>query len=333
MSPSERGELAENLRRAWAEVFSRVEDGVAEPPAYAHPVEPLISEGAAAAKYFLHDAGEAGAFAGKLTVVLDIGGGTTDIAILKSRRLLWRGSIRLAGGDFLTHYLMNHPEFFVALGLRDVAELLSGFTAEKSSLYAGAGAGSRLRSLGELLFSTSRFGQMMELNFSTISGSEVGRGLRTSAWVFLAGVAYYVGLVVRALGDEIADEELSQATFALGGRGATLFRRYAGAPGDSHAPLNQLLASFIAAAGREPADYPNRTVLFSPQAKLEVALGMIGDTAQLQALSEKPAFTVRPMGEEIRFGDGTARRSLEAAEELGAVEDVAYRSWSSSSAS
>ena len=42
-------ELRENLRSAWADLFSKVEGG--EPAADPHPVRDLTSEGAAAAKY------------------------------------------------------------------------------------------------------------------------------------------------------------------------------------------------------------------------------------------------------------------------------------------
>ena len=41
-------------------------------------------------------------------VTIDIGGGTSDLSIWQTNKLLWRNSFRLAGKDVLINYLTNN---------------------------------------------------------------------------------------------------------------------------------------------------------------------------------------------------------------------------------
>jgi hypothetical protein len=132
--------------------------------------------------------------------------------------------------------------------------------------------------------------------------------LRHSAWVYLGGMVFYMGQVVRHLLAEgrVTEEDVRRVSFGLGGRGATFFKRYEGDQGPT-APLNSLLGCFVQGAGLDPARFPHRSVLTSPEAKLEVVLGMVGDSeddrAQLARLSAAPRYAYNPLGETIRAGD------------------------------
>ncbi len=307
---NERG-LRRDLVRAWNDLFP----DRAAPESDDHRVRPLTPESAAAAKYFLNYV-EGGAASGVVNVVLDIGGGTTDIAIVrKSEPPLWRGSFRLAGGDFLTHYLMNNAEYFRHLQLDDLAELRASFSSEWSTLYPPSEAeDNNLKDFGELLFSDARFARAMADRYDVVKDTAEGRGLRHSAFVFMGGLAWYVGLVARRLVAEarIRPEELGAVSFGMGGRGATLFRHHQAASAGRSSPLNDLLGLFLAAAGVDPATHPHRAVLFSRQAKMEVVLGMAGEGAtdldELQLLSQAPASRWTPLGEavSVETADGPA---------------------------
>ena len=103
------------------------------------------------------------------------------------------------GRDFLTHFLINHPQYFVHIDVPDLAELRNSFSSEWSTLYPPNRAqDNNLKAFGELLFSNDRGGAMND-RYSIASGTPEGKGLRHSAWVFLGGMAYYIGLVVREL--------------------------------------------------------------------------------------------------------------------------------------
>lgn len=325
-------DLKENIQRAWTDLFVNVEGGVElDPHPENQPIRPLTSESAAAAKYFLnYNVG--GQFAGPLTIVLDIGGGTTDIAVLSNGSPLWRSSFRLAGGDFVTHFLMNHPDYFEHIGLPDLAELRRSFSDQWSTLYpADAQHDNHLKAFGELLFSNDRFGRAMAERYSVASGTPEGKGLRHSAWVFMGGMAYYLGMVVRDLLDQglVTPEFVGQVTFGLGGRGASLFKRYESAP--SPAGLNDLFGLFILGADLDPETYANRRVLSSPQAKMEVVLGMIGegtaDREQLATLQSAPKSTLVPLGEALSVNTGEGAVLLQGREDrrkLQQATEVAY---------
>lgn len=277
-----------SINQSWSELFDPA--GGAEPA-----VKGLVTEGAAAAKYFVGRQ-----FPGRLLIIFDIGGGTTDVAVLKDQALVWRGSFRLAGGDFVTHYVMNNPGLFEGLKLSDFAQLRRHFSDQTSSLYGDRQQGGQLKSFGELLFSDPRFSRAMRDNFRGIEEEESGEGLRHSAWVFLGGMAFYMGLVVRTLVDrgDVSLGDLKHIGFGLGGRGSTFYRLYGGrGPGS---PLHQLLGCFNQGGGFTAEEASERTELMSEEAKLEVVLGMLGDhprdEADLERLSRRTSADT-PIGE------------------------------------
>jgi hypothetical protein len=309
-----RNYLEDSIRRSWRELFEVEGRGPAE-----GGVRDMIKEGAAAAKYFIGLR-----YPGRLLLVFDIGGGTTDIAVLKDRELVWRGSFRLAGGDFLTHYIMNNPEFFEDLKLTDFAQLRRGFSKQTSSLYGDRQQGGLLKSFGELLFSDPRFSRAMTENYQAIQDEESGEGLRHSAWVYLGGMAFYMGLVVRSLIDQgvLGTEHVRNVGFGLGGRGATFFKQFGGRGADS--ALNKLLGCFNAGGGFTTDEAPDRRELMSDKAKLEVVLGMLsdqpGDDQLLRSLSERLRSDT-PVGETlVRERDGSVL--VEPRGSMGALESV-----------
>jgi hypothetical protein len=311
--------LEDSIRRSWRELFADGPEASEE-----GGVDGLTKEGAAAAKYFVGMD-----FPGRLLLVFDIGGGTTDIAVLKDKQLVWRGSFRLAGGDFVTHYIMNNPEFFEDIKLADFAQLRRSFSEQSSSLYGDRQQGGLLKSFGELLFSDPRFSQNMTDNYQSIQEHESGEGLRHSAWVYLGGMAFYMGLVVRTLVDrgELGMEHVRNVGFGLGGRGATFFKQFGGHGADS--ALNQLLGCFNAGGGFTREEAPERKELMSPSAKLEVVLGMLSERPDDERLLRNLSERIRsdtPAGEALvseRDGAPLAERTTPMSE-LKSLSNLAY---------
>ena len=114
-------------------------------------------------------------------------------------------------------------------------------------------------------------------------------------------------------------------TFGLGGRGATLFKRYHAAAGVQSSPLNDLFGLFVAGAGLAADAYPNRGVLSSPQAKMEVVLGMIapGESGQMERLSAPAASAWIPLGETLAVRTSEGVRTLGPAQDGGDLRRTA----------
>jgi hypothetical protein len=313
MSPDQVEVIHENLREAVRDITG---DGSARIP------KPF-SEGLAAAHYILQG-GKSGEFnRGKLNIIVDIGGGTTDVALWDSVEPLWSGSYRLAGGQFFTAYLMQNPEFFRRFGLDNWADIV----APKDG---GAGfEQGRLTSLGELLFSSPKLGDQLNKEWNMMSGSPEAKGLQRTALTFLAGIAWHVGLVARVLIAEgkLNPESLDNVAFALCGRGSGLFSRLhlgSGATGSAASAdtrISRLLTIFHRAAspgGDQGAPPPRPSVFVSATPKTEVVRGMVKMTPD-QAVSHQ--HSIEPAGLTIPIGTGVlaAEDDIHKAGPLGKI--------------
>ncbi|MBN8527609.1 MAG: hypothetical protein J0M36_00060 [Caulobacterales bacterium] len=291
------GEFLELLRRELRVIRPAAEARMAE--LKTQPIRGLYSEGRAAANYVLSGGlGDHSFVASDLNIVLDIGGGTTDVAIWADNRPLWRGSLRLAGQDFFTAHVIKNPALLRdRLNLGAWAKILAGDESE------GIGR-DRLPHVGELLFSGPVLERALDDHWLHNSGTEECQALTRSAFTFLGGVAWYLGLVARGLiaqGD-LRPELLTSCGFALCGRGAGLFKRMHGDHTDARAdtPVSRLLTLFSLAAdgqSRRPS------VFMSPIPKLEVANGMvIRDAAIVLEDNERAAQDFEPSGLAVQIG-------------------------------
>jgi hypothetical protein len=226
----------------------------------------LHSEGLASAKYILEGMGTV---ASPISIILDIGGGTTDITIWAGdpKSLAWNGSVKLAGGDFFTQTLINNPNIFKEIDLNAWFDL---FTKSEGM--------QNRKSMAELLFSGPRLSSQMETFKSGIKSKLFAKPLRIAAIVFIAGIAWYCGIVARKL---IEDGKIKKPAlgekplFALCGRGAGLFRLLHGSDGDSEGEtlVTRALEIFNASIGLE-LGRPQLARAAGGQ-KLEVVNGML----------------------------------------------------------
>lgn len=271
-------------------------------------IRQVYSEAVAAGNFILSGGG-ANFVPGPLNVVLDIGGGTTDVTFWNvNGDPLWKGSYRLAGGDFFTSYIVNNPDFLTLLGLEGWAAILGAKDGGKSGIKA-----KRLY-VGELLFSGPALGDALRERWIDKSGREEAKALVRAASVFLGGVVFQLGLVARRLVEtnKLTDVALERATFALGGRGAGLFAQlHTGGP-EEETDVSKLLKLFSIAAGKPDAARPS--LYRSPQPKLEVARGMV--IANAQVAIDDPSLlrgipVVEPIGLGIEVGDQTLSADAE----------------------
>ncbi|WP_374599751.1 hypothetical protein [Brevundimonas sp.] len=259
--PSQHRQLENELRRNWSALFGPAGDTTAN----GRPTFLRKTEGAAAAHVFVTQGAE------KLMLVLDIGGGTTDIALWRDGKPFWRNSFKVAGGDFFTAYLANNPDVLRKIDMSEVSTGLS----EGDPLSADG-----RRDFVELYVNKPAFAQRFADNFGLLASEPAGLGLQQVASVALGGLMYYVGLV---LGQLVADPnsglrraDLDRLTVAFAGRGSTLFRQFH--TGGSDDELTQLVRLAIAAAEYNPTDVAIQFRFSGPhEAKHEVAQGLLVD--------------------------------------------------------
>lgn len=227
------------------------------------PAVALRTEGEAAAAYFMHDEDQARKGLSPVVLMLDIGGGTTDIAIRYDEALVWQGSAKLAAADFFRDYLANNVEV-----VQDIAaDAVQSF--ERGRGDAGE-RGLRIRQLVDLLVAKPGFEQSFAAAYSLHCEEKPWLGLGQTATATLGGLMHYCGMVLRRLSADgvIPAGQLDMLTVFLGGRGSTFFRRLAGdADRGSLASICSLAAPDAGGAQIDPR--------FSELPKQEVARGLL----------------------------------------------------------
>jgi hypothetical protein len=273
-------------------------------------LDEFYSEGLASAVCLL----DGGDFNAKgLNMVLDIGGGTTDVTIWESKEIRWRGSFRIAGQDFFTRLLSQNPEILQKIGL----EAWSRMFAAAAEAAAGKGREKEHVDLAELLFSGTGTNdsdldlqKAMDRHWTLTLAKGTGAPLRIAGLTFIAGIAWYLGRIVKQLiaDGTIIDPDLAKvSSFALCGRGAGLFKRIHGklAPDDS-SDFTAAVSVFSIAAGLTDAREPQ---LFSwRDEKLEVVHGMLVEAPTIDPhvkSGAKQARTEIPSGLDLTLADGT----------------------------
>lgn len=270
----------------------------------------LYSEGLAAARFIL--AGKEGSkfTQGSINAILDIGGSTTDITLWANDVLVWKGSFRLAGRAFFTETMVQNPKILREIELGDWADLLDPITRDRVAVES-------VVDIGELLFSRPALDQAFDKHWNRRLNAKAGETLRSTALVFISGIAYYLGLVARKLVEEgtLSEQDLARPAFALCGRGAGIFNRmHGGQTPDRQSQVTLALQTFSRAAGLEPMPRPQ--LFISKQPKLEVAAGMMVafDAIDARVGNGTPKSSFTPAGLQVEFADGT---SLDAAEPIG----------------
>jgi hypothetical protein len=296
----------DNLR----EMTSKISTGVISP---SEVLRPLYSEGLAAAKYILD--GGAGFTRGSLNLVLDIGGGTTDVTIWDLGPIQWIGSFKFAGQNFFTRAISQNPQILDPIGL-----------GHWQALFEAGGSGddgvSRkdMPHLAEMLFSGPELQNAIDDNWNSRLKLDTGKDLRLIAQTFIAGLSWYLGRTVRQLvtDERLREDQLDTVAFALCGRGAGLFKQmHAGRDADQESETTRALQLFSVAAGLSSEKRPQ--LFTTPDAKLEVVRGMISADGEDRAQAfDAERFCLSGLGvtfeneEVLTAGQKVSRSSLPA---------------------
>ena len=240
-----------------------------------HPeaIRPITYEGDAAAAYILDEEIKGSGTKGAVNIILDIGGGTTDIAIWDNGaepKQLLSASMRLAGGDFFTSHIIGNPEILEDFGLKPWASVIAALNRESDGELR-----KNLQYIGELLFSGKTLDQAIEREWSRISDTDNVRVLKETAYVFLGGVAWFVGRHLRNLirDGQLPQDALGNIAVAFCGRGSGLFARLHGKDPRAQTAISRIMLLIAVAAGEGRPKFPQ--VQVSPVPKIEVAAGMI----------------------------------------------------------
>ncbi|MEG3180075.1 hypothetical protein [Sphingomonas sp. LT1P40] len=263
LSPRRRDQFESSLSAITRRISSDVEEGKG-----VKILAPLYSEGLAAARHILADAGFNPQ---SLNIVLDIGGGTTDVTIWDVDQLVWKGSFRIAGQNFFTRAISQNPEILKPIGLEDWASLFGSSDGKQRTIATDLES-----HLAEILFSGPILQSAIDEHWETKLNIGPGKKLRITALVFLAGLAWYIGMIVRKLvADGVIDaEQIENPAFALCGRGAGIFKKmHGGREADAESDVTRALQVFGRAAGVDTRPMPQ--LFTTSDAKLEVVRGMM----------------------------------------------------------
>ena len=220
------------------------------------------------------------------TLVLDIGGGSTDIALAAGDTRIWEHSVRLAGEDLMDSFLLYNREFLKDLELDGLGED-SGVFGDRFSQekFMHVGRERVARPTGEeqdaakTIINSELFGKRFEAQLTYRENEPRVKCLKSGAWLMVGGLFHFLDLQIRALmskGLDARDLETVRVCFA--GRGSTLLKLLSG----EKAFDELMVLPSVAEAPVEGRAGKNRVgAVFSEHPKHEAARGMmVGEDLQ-----------------------------------------------------
>lgn len=240
---------------------------------------PMMAEGLAAARYMLASGGDA--MHGLLTHVIDIGGGSSDIALWDGDNVRWKGSFRLAGQDFFTNVLKGRPNLLEAVGLGFWGHIL------REGQVKGDIAPDAMTHVADMLFNGDKLNAALSDYWGDYLSGREGQGLRIAGLCYLGGMAWYLGVNARRLlvQQALPNGQALRPAFALCGRGAGLFMRiHSGAGPMGNSDVTAALSLFNIAAQLDDEARPQ--VFMKRGTKMEVVRGMLLDPSYLRLAAE-----------------------------------------------
>jgi len=206
------------------------------------------------------------------TICMDIGGGTTDIAIWRNKKVVYQTSILFAGRDIFLNPIRMLPEFLSGFQV-DTADLVR-LKDHRAAFYAQADA--LIKQEGSLL-----------LEKLPNKNAEVGtQGFVRLLAIAVAGLFYYVGLVLRTLTEKGQFDRSIPAVF-VAGNGSRIFHWLAGRRFSRDSMVTDLFLEMMKAA--TGFDQSNLKIQISSLPKSEVAFGLIRDESQLEYSMDVPS--------------------------------------------
>ena len=193
-------------------------------------------------------------------ITLDIGGGTSDISIWQSEKLIWQSSVKLAGQDILIKFLSKRKEAVRYFKVADDISIKNiPIEKEKAAL--------------EIIVNNKRFREKLEEDFSVISEEELIKEMGLLSEFCIAGILYYIGSLLVHLNSKNKfdlDIPLSTLSVCICGRGSLIIKRFIYDNQDKVEKLKLLLKQTSGFKGEVKIE-------FSDSPKTEVAYGLLVD--------------------------------------------------------
>lgn len=293
-SPRQRESLRKAISRAWSVLGGGPDDSVPPPEG----ILELRTESAAAIAYFTGDDEQEAKAVNPLVIMLDIGGGTTDMAIWHNKSLAWRGSVKIAGGTFFTNYVVANPEIIESLSKPIGDQLAAGFGADREAP----------RQFVELFVNTPKFAGDFDRAYPLRNDEPSWAGLRHCASIAVGGLLHYLGIVLKGLVEEdiVPEEAAKSFTVAFGGRGSNFLRQL-----ENTGELQDLCKLLVASAGYDTAA-AQISVRFSKMPKHEVARGLLRPSPD----GDTPSSKHQPVGEVVTL---RLNRQIEPSADVSAI--------------
>jgi hypothetical protein len=220
-----------------------------------------------------------------LVVTLDVGGGSTDIALQQRDGVLWDGSVELAGQSILIDYWTKN--------FQDLGQLLDdmeGFPLKGREFIECRPA--ERKALIELLVNETDLVRHVADMAQNGQGSTLPGITRDRARIALLGLVYFV---CRFLLEPLAVDKTGEkdrrpiASLLLGGRGCLIFHNLCYHPGSKARLIDaDLIAAWFERAG---FDREHAAIALSDHIKQEVALGALDAPADNEDQVSAPALT------------------------------------------
>ncbi len=278
-------------------------------------------------------------------LVLDIGGGSTDIALATREKGVWQQSVRLAGDDLMTEFLLYNRPVLEKLELAHLGKdgVFGDRRSQQAFMHPPADQrpADKDRNAAKAIINSPVFAREFAENWPHVKDDDALRLLKAGASIMMGGLCAFLGLQIRALltaePPELDARRLTSIRLCFGGRGSTLFKLLQDAP--SFKRMTQYLTTD---SGLD--NPPEVTWYFSEDMKHEVAKGMLAQSGnrtkfpgsrrvlgvgvrldpQSENERDSPAFANTTRMEDVkdRLADGTAREDVGAPE---IVWDEFYR--------
>lgn len=302
----------------WARVLNHVRGRLVAPgtPAEAGPALRQLDESRAVLRYFFN-AGKIAASA-RANVVVDVGGGTSDIAVYGAGRTLALDSV-LLGGRNLTGQRLQAGTFDQLSNpfVRSFVEWSRANGIGRDETVEARAVNTYLRDGQDHL----AFGYLLRSDWyakhgGSFSGDRASHAFQGLVLYFFGALFHHVGLTLRAVGEAepaLAPDVLLPSVVMLAGNGSRyidwMTNAFGGArPGaDALRPFGRLLSRLLVhAMGLDP-DAAGPEVQLSPHPKLEVALGLVH---RQDAPGAAASVALSPvLGEAVRLETGEERVS------------------------
>jgi hypothetical protein len=233
-------------------------------------------------------------------ITIDIGGGTSDISIWQSQKLLWRSSVEFAGRQIFIDFLAHNLDL-----LRSLAEQEPGLSDGIDQLSElDTGDLGKLRYGIEIFVNSSAFKSAFE-RIHIFDGLESGALLRDVSIIALSGLLFYIGRMVRHL-SELGMYETRGARhikICMGGRASLLFKTLFCDDLVDTEERQGILGVF---ANATDGIVESASFTFSEDPKHEVAYGLLVDTVGQAKLNLDERSLDMIIGEELDVGGETS---------------------------